>query len=195
MTDTTASDSPNASGRPRSKLLRRAILDAAFELERQCGYSNVTYKQIADSAHVGRQTIYRWWPSKSDLYFELISERALQSAALIDIEKISLEAYLCAVFKLVREEIGSGILGLLMEGQGNPELLDRLSEALTKRRQLLARVVERFAMEQGQQFMIPVDIVVNMLAGAMWYRLLMEYGLLDNTFAHELTLATKRMLG
>jgi AcrR family transcriptional regulator len=184
-----------APGRPRSEKLRRAVLDAAFQLERQYGYSAVTYQQIANVAHVGRQTIYRWWPTKSDLYFELITSLVTLSAKSIDIEHISLEAYLCELFKVIREQTGTSLLGLFMEGQSNPELLGRVRKALTGRRSLAATVIERFASERQQQFVVPLSIVIDMILGAMWYRMLMEHDSLDNSFAHELTLAAEKLLG
>ncbi len=192
VSDGAASRAP---GRPRSELLRQMILDAAFQLERKYGYSAVTYQQIADTAHVGRQTIYRWWPSKSDLYFELITSIVVRSAKSLDIEHIGLEAYLCELFEVIREETGSSLLGLFMEGQGNSKLLSRVREGLANRRLLAIKVIERFATERGQQFVVPLNIVTDMVLGAMWYRMLLENDSLDNDFAHELTLAAEKLLG
>lgn len=181
-------------GRPRSETLRQAILDAAFQLEREYGYSEVTYQQIADTAHVGRQTIYRWWPTKSDLYFELLTSLLLQAATTINVEKIGLEAYLCALFKIVRDEVGSITIGLFMDGQSSPEMLNRLRQTLAKRRELLASVIERFAAERQQQFTVPLTVVIDMLVGPMWYRVLLGYDSLSDSLAHDLTLAAEKLL-
>ena len=51
-------------GRLWSRRSRVAILDAALALCREQGYANVTIEAIAARAGVGKQTIYRWWPSK-----------------------------------------------------------------------------------------------------------------------------------
>ncbi len=52
-------------GRPRDQNSRIAILAAAATLVRDVGYDGVTMEGIAAAARVGKQTIYRWWPTKA----------------------------------------------------------------------------------------------------------------------------------
>lgn len=61
---------PRASGPRRSDAARRAILDAAFALVGEVGYAKLTIEGIAARAGVGKQTIYRWWPSKGTVLFD-----------------------------------------------------------------------------------------------------------------------------
>ncbi|MFE0188833.1 TetR/AcrR family transcriptional regulator [Streptomyces sp. NPDC058989] len=49
----------------RSERSRRAIFDAALTLVGEVGYEKLTIEGIASRAGVGKQTIYRWWPSKA----------------------------------------------------------------------------------------------------------------------------------
>jgi AcrR family transcriptional regulator len=58
----------------RSDRSRRAILVAALELVEALGYSRLTIEAVADRAGVGKQTIYRWWPSKGPLLFDAFVE-------------------------------------------------------------------------------------------------------------------------
>lgn len=51
-------------GRPRSARSHQAILRATNDLIREDGYGNLSIEAIAARAGVGKQTIYRWWPSK-----------------------------------------------------------------------------------------------------------------------------------
>ena len=52
-------------GRPRSETARKAVLRAALRLVAAHGYRALTIEGIAAAAGVGKQTIYRWWPSKA----------------------------------------------------------------------------------------------------------------------------------
>lgn len=59
---------PDASRRRESS--RRAILTAALDLVGEVGYAKLSIEGIAAAAGVGKQTIYRWWPSKGALLFD-----------------------------------------------------------------------------------------------------------------------------
>lgn len=63
-----------APGRPRSERARRAVLDATRQLVGDVGYDALTIDAIAQRAGVGRQTIYRWWKSKSSIIAEAVLE-------------------------------------------------------------------------------------------------------------------------
>ncbi len=47
---------------------------AALELVEALGYSRLTVEAVAARAGVGKQTIYRWWPSKGPLLFDAFVE-------------------------------------------------------------------------------------------------------------------------
>lgn len=64
-------------GAPRSEAARHAILDATTELFADRGWDHLTIEGIAAQAGVGKQTIYRWWPSKSALVAECLMEGRL----------------------------------------------------------------------------------------------------------------------
>src|SRR5258708_37431907 len=63
-------------GRRRNPAARDAILDATFDLLRAQGAGGVTIDAIAEAAGVGRQTIYRWWPTKGAVVAEAMTRGA-----------------------------------------------------------------------------------------------------------------------
>lgn len=68
----------------RSERSRRAIYAAALALVAEVGYPKTTIEGIASRAGVGKQTIYRWWPSKADVLLEAfldLSDQAAEQAA------------------------------------------------------------------------------------------------------------------
>src|SRR5437868_5215925 len=60
-----------------------AVIKAARNLVRRRGYNRVTIEAIAAEAGAGKQTIYRWWPTKAALFLEvyegLVAEADLRS--------------------------------------------------------------------------------------------------------------------
>ncbi len=65
------------SGPVRSTAAREAILDATARLFHNQGYDRLTIEGIAKEAKVGKQTIYRWWPSRGALIGECLAEGRL----------------------------------------------------------------------------------------------------------------------
>ncbi|KAA9089734.1 TetR/AcrR family transcriptional regulator [Microbacterium radiodurans] len=61
-------------GPRRSEQARLAVLGAAAELLARTGYENLTIEAIARQAGVGKQTIYRWWPSRGAILAEALLE-------------------------------------------------------------------------------------------------------------------------
>lgn len=59
-------------GRPRSEATRHAILQATADLVTEVGYAGVTFHSIAARAGAGKQTIYRWWSSKSGVIADAV---------------------------------------------------------------------------------------------------------------------------
>lgn len=61
-------------GRPRDPRTDAKITAAAAELMIERGFDKMTVDDVAERAGVGKATVYRRWPSKSDLAVAAISE-------------------------------------------------------------------------------------------------------------------------
>lgn len=59
---------------PRVQRTRARILAVARELLPEVGPTGLTYALLAERAHVTRQTLYRHWPNRAALLFDLILE-------------------------------------------------------------------------------------------------------------------------
>lgn len=67
----------------RNENSRRAVLTATLDLLREVPYARLSIEGIAARAGVGKQTIYRWWPSKAAVLFDaflLLSETSVGEA-------------------------------------------------------------------------------------------------------------------
>lgn len=66
-----------SAGRPRDEKTKAAILAAALKLTARDGYAKLTVDGIAGEAGVGKQTLYRWWPTgKAAVVLEAFAEDA-----------------------------------------------------------------------------------------------------------------------
>lgn len=65
-----------AAPRRRSEKSRVAIVDATRNLLLERGFDKLSIEAVAARAGVGKQTIYRWWPSRHALVADVILEDA-----------------------------------------------------------------------------------------------------------------------
>ncbi len=79
-TDLTRADPP----RRRSERSRTAIVGATRELLMERGFDGLTIEAVAARAGVGKQTIYRWWPSRPALVADVMLEDADRILASVD---------------------------------------------------------------------------------------------------------------
>ncbi|OBG64693.1 MULTISPECIES: TetR/AcrR family transcriptional regulator [unclassified Mycobacterium] len=70
--------------RRRSEKSRTAIVTATRELLLERGFDGLTIEAVAARAAVGKQTIYRWWPSRPALVADVMLEDADQLLASVN---------------------------------------------------------------------------------------------------------------
>lgn len=132
----------------RSEAARLAVLAAADEMLVERGFGGVTIEGIAARASVGKQTIYRWWPSKVDILLEtLVAEADRRLVIREDGPAVDgLRRYLRALARfLTKEDGGKVLLALLGEAQH-----DAPTAALFHERYLdPRRAAERDALARG----------------------------------------------
>lgn len=131
-------------GPVRSEAARVAILDATARLFEERGYDHLTMEGIAAEAHVGKQTIYRWWPSKGALVADCLLEGRLLAGGFTPVDSGDLHADLTAwlriVLDFVEQEGGDRlVLSLIAAATDHPDVGTRLAEGLGANSLLRAR--------------------------------------------------------
>ena len=181
--------SSGTSGRRRSDAKHRAILQAAAELVRKNGYHAVTIEQVAAAAGVGKQTIYRWWPSKPALYLEVYRFLVPPDALVADAAGITnkLAGLLDALFRFYRTTPAANILaGLIGDAQSDPAAADILREGLVSGRAEIVTSLLGDAVSRGE---LPAEFDVRSantrLVALIWHRLLCGAGEFDAGFARD----------
>ncbi|MCX4525626.1 MULTISPECIES: TetR/AcrR family transcriptional regulator [unclassified Streptomyces] len=197
---TKATKAPDA-GR-RSDRSRRAILDAALALLGEVGYNKLTIEAIASRAGVGKQTIYRWWPSKAAVLLEASltlfgdAETEAEWAGFPDTGDLAadLKSVLRAtVDQFNDEKYAAPTRALTAAGATDPELGASFTEQLLEPQLALYEARLRAAREAGQLAQeTDLRLTVEMLLGPLTYRWLLRTGPLTHAFTDALV---DRVLG
>jgi AcrR family transcriptional regulator len=169
---------------------RQATLMAALELAAEVGYGRLTIEGIAARAGVGKQTIYRWWPSKADILLEAGAAKADLQVPVTDhgSYRADLRRFLEASYQMASHPGLSDLLRALMaEAQIDPEFGGRFRAAfLERRREALAVIVTR-ARERGDLPAHPAaGTVADIVFGTIWYRTLATRQPLDADLVDDL---------
>ena len=183
-------DGEQARGRPRSEEARQAILRAAFEIATEGGYGALTIEGIAARAGVGKQTIYRWWPTKADVLLEAGAAKAELRVPLGDHGSYAadLRAFLVASYKMGNDRGLADLLRALMaEAQLDETFGERFRTAfLQRRRDALQTIIDR-ARERGDLPAHPSPAVaMDIVFGTIWYRVLATHKRLDKALVDDL---------
>jgi AcrR family transcriptional regulator len=184
---------PPGRGRPRSETARRAVLDAALQLCESGGYQALTMKAIAETAGVGRQTVYRWWPAKQDVLIDALRDLLLRDAehfapntgdTMRDVRSL-----LTAAFALIDQLTGKALTGLMAEAQQDPGVAERLQSVIGPRRHALRTVLARGVARGELAETVSLDLAVDFAYGTMWYRLISHHAPVDAHVAEEIATA------
>jgi AcrR family transcriptional regulator len=174
----------------RSGRAREAILEAAATLLEEVGWGGLTMEMIAARAGVGKQTIYRWWPSKAAVVLEGIAEltsRRIPEPDTGDLRR-DLTRLLADFAKVMADpRIRRAWTGLVAEMQVNEAFARAFRAGFTAhRRAVFRRVLER-ALARGELPRgAPVELLLDLILGPVWYRLLNAHAPFDATFGRAL---------
>jgi AcrR family transcriptional regulator len=176
-------------GRRRNDEARQAVLQATMALLLDVGLGALTIEAIAAKARVGKQTIYRWWPSKGAVVLEALTEYAEAEVPVPDTGTLQgdLEKFMVTTFRRGREPSANALLRAVMaEAQRDEAVADLLRDFTRTRRNALTEILKR-ARARGE---LPkdarLDTAVEMAYGAYWYRLLLAHAPLSDNAARHL---------
>lgn len=185
-------------GRPRSELARQAILRSAVALVEENGYAALTMEGIARRAAVSKQTIYRWWPGKGAVVLEALTEAASALAPMPSGGSLETD-----LRRLLRETVAAAgspnsrvLAALMAEAQLNDEFARAFRDGFLAQRRTVLRVTFERARRRGEAGdRVDLDLLVDLVFGALWYRILAGHAPLDRRFADRLCEAALELAG
>src|SRR3954447_10661611 len=177
-------------GRPRSEVSRQRILEAALETLEISGFNYSTTDSIAVRAGASKATIYRWWPSKASLLAEALRESVAAEVPFPETGDLAtdIERQLQNFIALLSGRLGRAFKAFVGAAQSDPEVAAAFLEEWVKPRRKEAKtVLERYQIQGQIAPDVDLDLVLDLLYGPMYFRLLSGYGALTPEYARQIT--------
>ncbi|MFD4476699.1 TetR/AcrR family transcriptional regulator [Streptomyces sp. NPDC058471] len=174
----------------RSEQARQAVLEAADDLLVEKGFTGVTIEGIAARAGVAKQTVYRWWKTKTDVLLDAFLQDAAEALSPPDHGDLApdLRAHLrqLALF-LTQSDAGGVFKALIGHAQHDPTFAAALrsgylDEQRRRDRLPLERAVERGQLSAGLDMAAEID----QLVGPVYHRVLVTAEPVDQAFTDRL---------
>lgn len=174
----------------RSEDARIAILHAADDLLVEKGFAGVTIEGVAAAAGVSKQTIYRWWNSKTDILLDTFLADAAEKLVRLEqptlAEDLRMYLGLLAAF-LTGDDAGAVFRALIGHAQHDAAFAEQLRTHYLDEQRRRDRAPLDLAIARGE---LPADLdvptAVDLLVGPLYHRILMTGDPVDESFIDQL---------
>jgi AcrR family transcriptional regulator len=161
----------------RNQQSRQALLDALEELLVQRPLSSISIEGIAERAGVSKQTIYRWYREKSELFIDLYETRSIDRLMIPDMGSLKQELNELALqtWRLWRDTACGQAFGqLIARTQFSSDELKRFRDDFMPRRRMLVRQVIERGIERGELEEGDYEVFMDLWIGFNWHHLLTD---------------------
>ena len=146
---------------------------------------------IAKRAKVSKETLYRWWHSKTELLLDALAERGQQTIPLPDTGTLhgDLRTFLRATVDSADDTTVRLLHHLAAAAASDQTVADQVRDRfLVTRRAALGQLLHR-AVARGEVTSGYAALAVDLVYGSLWYRLIFRVGPLDYTWADQVASA------
>jgi AcrR family transcriptional regulator len=162
-------------GRPRDDRLDAVIVDATIAEVGAKGWGGATIEGVAARAGVGRGSIYRRWPSKTEL-FQYAAAAVTRPAQVLDSGSFAddlFAAVLPIADMLTQPQLAAMLPSLLAEAANDASIRETLRIFVADSRTQAIEAVDRARQRGDIVQSTDAETLVDMLAGALVYRKLL----------------------
>ena len=169
---------------PRVVRTRQAVREAVRSLVQRAGFEAVSHQQVAAEAGIGRATVYRHWPNRTDLLLDAIAEveapRDWKTSG-------DLATDLARELGRLQRTLSSSplvpeLVALIGRAEWDAELRETkaalLASGTAGLRQALEAAIERRELPADHD----LDTTIARLAGPLFYRRVLAHAPLDDPF-------------
>jgi AcrR family transcriptional regulator len=178
---------PPRRGRPRDPAVDRAILNSARSVLARRGFTGTSMDEIARTAGVGKDTLYRRWKSKEMLVQHLLTVLSAENAPVpeSDDPRYALFAFVQDIVRLnTRSDFGAILAGIVGESARNPELATAFYQFWSERRRIAGGIVRRIVDPATSDR--EIGRILDHVLGPIYYRLLLSGDPIDDEYLWDL---------
>jgi AcrR family transcriptional regulator len=178
----------NRLGRPLDVTRDADILGAALDVLAEVGYDGMTIDMVAARAKAGKATLYRRWPSKTELVIDAVACMKNVDVNFAELPDTgTLRGDMIAMIKppTMRDaekklRVMAGLISLLAR---NPELADAAHKAVIAPRAKLNRILLQRAVDRGEiRADLDLATIANISPSMVTYRTMMLRRPVDRDF-------------
>lgn len=172
---------------PRVARTREAVREAVRSLVQRAGFEAVSHQQVAEEAGIGRATVYRHWPTRTDLLLDAVAEVEVppvwQTTGDVAAD---LTRELDRLRRTLTSPLVPELVALIGRAEWDPELRETKRELLASGtsgiRQALAAGIERRDLPDD----LDIDTTVARLAGPLFYQRVLAHAHLEDDFVERI---------
>ncbi len=177
-----------ARGRKRDDDARVRVLDAVMSLVGTSA-ETVTINEIASAAGVAKQTIYRWWPTRSAVILDALVDATIKATPFPTTSDVRSDfaAHLRSVIRLFNSPTGSVIRELVGQGQADAAAAEEFRVRFWEPRRAVSRAHLTRGIDAGSiRPDIDREVVLDTLYGPLWSALLIGHRALRTSDADRI---------
>lgn len=187
-------------GRPRDGAVDRRVLSAAWDLLNAGGYAGLNVDEVAERAAVAKTTLYRRWPTKDHLAVavaaQMLGEVPIPDTGDLRRDLTEFASSLAASLNEVRaagRADGDSSAGLAAElvaaAARHPDIDEMVRAGFAQRHELARARLQRAVEREGLRPDVDQAVLIDQVAGPIYYRILITGAPADRGYAERLVAA------
>jgi AcrR family transcriptional regulator len=163
------------------------VLAATLALAAEEEPAGLNMEAIARRAGVSKETLYRWWHSKTEVVLDALAEQGQRTIPLPDTGTLrgDLRTFLRATVDSANPATMRLLYSIAAAAAADEAVAHQIRDRfLATRRADLGQLLERAA-GRGEISRGRAALAVDFVYGSMWYRLIFRVGPLDYQWAEE----------
>ena len=175
-------------GRPRSEVAQKAILSTALELLEDKGLARLTIEAVAQKAGVGKPTIYRYWANAQELAMAALIAQA-SDAAEVPASPAGLNALRRQLYRVIARfstKAGKQTSMLLATADSDSEISKAFRNQVVLQSRKEGHAILLDILAEGGQPTLPIESLLDMIYGPIFYRILAKHAPLDAALADDI---------